>query len=71
MTFLIYASGALIAAERDTFTPMWLSRKMVQSIPGAEFLVLADGSHAALIEQPDTIQHRIDRFLVERRVFPA
>jgi len=59
----------VIAAERDTFTPMWLSRKMVKSIPGAEFLVLAEGSHAALIEQPDTIQHRIDRFLAERRVF--
>jgi pimeloyl-ACP methyl ester carboxylesterase len=60
----------VIAAERDTFTPMWLSRKMVATIPGAELLVLAEGSHAALIEQPDTIHHRIDRFLLERGVFP-
>lgn len=59
----------VIAAERDTFTPMWLSRKMTAMIPGGELLVLADGSHAALIEQPETIYHRIDRFFAERHVF--
>ena len=32
-------------------------------------VVLADGTHAALIEQPDTIALRIDRFLRERAVF--
>lgn len=56
----------VIAAERDTFTPVWLSRKMAGMIPGGEILVLAEGSHAALIEQPETIHHRIDRFLRER-----
>lgn len=56
----------VIAAENDKFTPMWCSRKMVQSCPGAELLVLADASHAALIEQPETINHRIERFLRER-----
>jgi pimeloyl-ACP methyl ester carboxylesterase len=59
----------VIAAERDTFTPIRLSRKMVRDIPGAELLVLADGSHAAIIEQPDTIVHRMDRFVRERGVF--
>ena len=59
----------VVAAERDTFTPIWLSRKIVASIPGAELLVLADATHAALIEQPETIHHRLDRFLAERRVF--
>lgn len=59
----------VVAAERDTFTPMWLSRKMVSTIPDADFLILADGSHAALIEQPDTISRRLDRFIAERQVF--
>lgn len=59
----------VVAAERDAFTPMWLSRKMVASIPGAELLVLAEATHAAIIEQPDTINHRLDRFLAERRIF--
>ncbi len=56
----------VIAAEKDDFTPMWCSQKIVDSTPDAELLVLADGSHAALIEQPETINHRIDRFLRER-----
>ncbi len=61
----------VIAAERDAFTPMRLSRKIVASIPDAEFLVLADGTHAALIEQPATLAARIDRFIRERGVFSA
>ncbi|MFT4978800.1 MAG: pimeloyl-ACP methyl ester carboxylesterase [Myxococcota bacterium] len=56
----------IIAAENDTFTPMWCSRRMASDIPGAELLVLADASHAALIEQPETINYRLDRFLRER-----
>lgn len=56
----------VIAAENDKFTPMWCSRKMVRDAPGAELLILADASHAALIEQPETINHRIARFLRER-----
>jgi len=56
----------VIAAENDKFTPMWCSRKIVDETPGAELLVLADASHAALIEQPETINHRIARFLRER-----
>lgn len=58
----------VVAAEKDAFTPVWLSKKMVTLIPGAEFLMLADGTHAALIEQPETILHRMDRFLAERQV---
>lgn len=57
----------VIAAEKDAFTPVWLSRKMAGMIPGADYLVLADGSHAALIEQPETILHRMDRFFAEHR----
>ena len=59
----------VIAAERDDFTPMWCSQKIVDSTPDAELLVLADGSHAALIEQPETINHRLERFLKERVSF--
>ena len=56
----------VVAAENDKFTPMWCSEKIVSSTPGAELLVLADASHAALIEQPETINHRLERFLRER-----
>jgi len=60
----------VVAAERDSFTPVWLSRKMAASIPGSDFLLLADASHAALIEQPETIYHRFERFLRERGLQP-
>jgi pimeloyl-ACP methyl ester carboxylesterase len=53
----------IIAAEKDTFTPTWLSRRIAREMPNAELLILADASHAALIEQPLTINHRIKRFL--------
>lgn len=55
----------VIAAENDKFTPMWCSRRIVEQTPGAELLILAGASHAALIEQPETINHRVDRFLRE------
>ena len=56
----------VVAAENDKFTPMWCSEKIVSDTPGAELMVLADASHAALIEQPDTINHRLERFIRER-----
>lgn len=62
----ITVPALIVAAERDAFTPMWLSRKIVKTIPGAELLVLADASHAALIEQPENIHHRVQRFLDQR-----
>lgn len=62
----VAAPALVVAAERDTFTPMWLSEKMAAEIPDASLLVLAEGSHAAIIEQPRSITHRLDRFLREK-----
>ena len=56
----------VVAAENDRFTPLRCSRRMAAEAPGAELLVLAGGSHAALIEQPEAINHRLDRFVKER-----
>ena len=62
----IEAPTLIVAAENDDFTPLWLSEKMVAELPNAELIVLADGSHAALMEQPHTINHRVERFLSEK-----
>ncbi len=56
----------IFAGEKDLFTPLHRSERMRDLIPGAEMIVLAEGSHAAIVERPDTINHRIDRFLRER-----
>ena len=51
-----------IAAEKDTFTPMCCANEIVSRVDGGELLILADGSHAAIIEQPETINYRLHRF---------
>ena len=61
----IDAPTLVIAGERDLFTPLHRSEAMAELIPGAEILVLAEGSHAAIVEHPDTINQRIERFIDE------
>lgn len=56
----------IVGAERDTFTPLPCSRRMAEEIPGADLLVLAECTHAGLIEQPAAINRRLDQFLRER-----
>jgi len=55
----------VIAAENDLFTPMHRSEEMARLLPRAELFVLAQGSHAALVEHPDTINLRLERFFSE------
>lgn len=56
----------VLGGENDLFTPAHRSRRMAELIPGAELLVLANASHAAIVEHPETIALRIERFLAER-----
>jgi pimeloyl-ACP methyl ester carboxylesterase len=60
----------VVAGEKDTFTPMWLSKRIVRELPNAELLVLADATHAAIIEHPVTINHRVKRFLEKAKWLP-
>jgi len=53
----------VIAAERDTFTPVDVVRAMAEQIDGAEYLELAGASHAAPIERATVIRERIEAFL--------
>jgi pimeloyl-ACP methyl ester carboxylesterase len=52
----------VIGGEQDKFTPVWLSRRMAETIPGAEFMLIPGGSHTALLEQPSLVSKRIERF---------
>jgi len=61
----------VFAGDRDLFTPLWLSEKMVAIIPGAELCVIRGGSHAALVEQPELMSLRLERFLVSRLGLPV
>jgi pimeloyl-ACP methyl ester carboxylesterase len=55
----------VIAGEKDLFTPRELSLEMVRRLARAEFLEIHGGSHAALIEQPQLINLRLEKFLAE------
>ncbi|MCC6273935.1 MAG: alpha/beta hydrolase [Deltaproteobacteria bacterium] len=56
----------IIGADGDTFTPVWLAKKMHRVIPKSELIIIKNGSHAAIVEQPELINLRIEKFLRER-----
>ncbi|MCB9681400.1 MAG: alpha/beta hydrolase [Alphaproteobacteria bacterium] len=56
----------VFGGEYDLFTPLRCSKHMAASIPDAELTILAEGSHAAIVEHPETINLRLARFLDER-----
>lgn len=60
----------VIGGEYDTFTPVWLAKKMHRLMPGSELFIVKKGSHAAIVEQPELINLRIEKFLGER-VLPS
>ncbi|MFI5301840.1 MAG: alpha/beta fold hydrolase [Polyangiales bacterium] len=53
----------VIIAERDSFSPQDRAKALAAAIPGSESLVLKNGSHAALIEQPEITYARIGEFI--------
>jgi pimeloyl-ACP methyl ester carboxylesterase len=56
----------IVGGENDKFTPVWLSEEMHRRVPGSELLVIREGSHAAVIEQPELINLRLEKFIRER-----
>lgn len=56
----------IVAGEMDQFTPLWISKKMHRLIPESEIFIVHKGTHAGLVEQPDLINLRIEKFLEER-----
>jgi pimeloyl-ACP methyl ester carboxylesterase len=59
----VQAPTLVIAAERDTFTPVDVCRPLAQLIPGAQYLELPGASHAAPLERAGAINQAIDEFL--------
>lgn len=62
----VAAPTLVVAGTHDYFTPLWLSEEMADRVPGAELLVVPGGSHAALVEQPELVNLRIEAFLDKR-----
>lgn len=66
----IDAPTLVVAGEHDLLTPLELSFEMADRIPDADLLVLPRGSHTGLIEHPELLNLRIDKFLRERIAAP-
>lgn len=56
----------IVSGEHDHFTPMWISKKMNRLIPHSELFVMQNATHAGLVEQPDLMNLRIEKFINER-----
>lgn len=67
----IEAPTLVVAGEWDLFTPLWLSEEIADRLPRGRLLVLAEGSHAALVEQPDLIHREVEAFLAEHALDAA
>ncbi|MEC9465757.1 MAG: alpha/beta hydrolase [Myxococcota bacterium] len=56
----------VVAGQHDTFTPAWLSERMVDLLPDAELLMIPGGTHVAPIEIPELFHLRLKKFLRKR-----
>lgn len=56
----------VVGGEGDKFTPVWLSQRMAEHIPGAEYVYVPGGTHTAPLERPGLVNAAIDRFMRER-----
>jgi pimeloyl-ACP methyl ester carboxylesterase len=56
----------VVGGGRDGFTPPELSRDLAGAIPGAELLIVEDGSHTAPIERPELVREAVLGFLSRR-----
>ncbi|MFZ9886903.1 MAG: alpha/beta fold hydrolase [Myxococcota bacterium] len=56
----------IIAGQRDTFAPVWLSEEMHRQVPDSELMVVRDGTHATPVEHPQLLNLRLEKFLRER-----
>lgn len=56
----------VVAGEKDRLTSVARSKEMAAQIPRAELFVIPHGSHLALLEQPELVALRIEKFLRER-----
>jgi len=61
----------IIAGEKDSFTPMWLSVKMHAAVPGSELLVLPGGTHVGPLEHPELCALRVEKFFRDHFGEPA
>lgn len=67
---LCHLPTLVVAAERDSFTPMERSLEMVRAMPNAQFFVLPQATHTGPLEWPELLWLRLRKFLREAGLVP-
>jgi len=66
----IRTPSLLIGGGCDRFTPAHLAERIAKTLPQGDFELLPDATHFGLLEAPDAIAARIERFADERLGIP-
>jgi pimeloyl-ACP methyl ester carboxylesterase len=53
----------VVVGEEDKPLPLWKSRRIANSIPGAELVVIPKAGHLSAIENPAPVTDAVTRFL--------
>jgi len=56
----------VITGDKDRMTPPALAQQMARKIPGAELLIVRGGTHYTVVEHPELVSLRLDRFFREQ-----
>ena len=55
----------VLVADQDMLTPVWASRQLAETIPGARLHILEGSGHGLLFEIPDKVSQAVIDFLSE------
>jgi pimeloyl-ACP methyl ester carboxylesterase len=61
----------IVAAQRDTFTPMARSMAMHRQITGSEFFMLPEATHTGPLEWPELLNLRIRKWMHRNGLYPG
>jgi len=68
---LIDVPSLIITGSRDVFTPRSAAERMARRIRGAEIMIIPGATHYAMLEYPEMVNLRLEKFLRERGYEPA
>ena len=60
----------IIAGRSDRFTSVRLAKKMKNRIPNAELMIIPGGTHYLLLEYPEIVALRMEKFFIEHNLYP-
>ena len=55
----------VLVGERDIFTSRRVAERLARRIPNSEMLVIRNGTHYVVLEQPELVNLRIEKFFRE------